>query len=155
MPQGSGSSQETPRETPQEFFNRNGYRQGSVFDRLGPREEVVMPLWQLPKVPVENAGGNAEGKKPMSAREERIRQGENRRGDDDDEEGGLCEPELDGELVAFLEGKGGAGRRRGREDDGGPSEEAGEAEAEPPAKVPRSPPYGGGGGDGLGDMSLD
>ena len=37
---------------------------------------------------------------------------------------------------------GGAGRRRGREDDDGPSEEAGEAEAEPPAKVPRSPPYG-------------
>ena len=101
MPQGSGSSQETPRETPQEFFNRNGYRQGTVFDRLGPREEVVMPLWQLPKVPVENARGKAEGKEPMSAREERIQQGENRRWDDDDEEGGgdeeegvLSEPEL-------------------------------------------------------------
>ena len=56
------------------------------------------------------------------------------------------EPELKGELGALLEGSegGGAGRRRGREDDDGPSEEAGEAEAEPPAKVPRSPPHGGG-----------
>ena len=156
MPQGPGSSQETPRETPQEFFNRTGYRQGTVFDRLGPRKEGE--LWHLPKVPVEGARGKAEGKEPMSAREERIQQGENRRWDDDEEEGVLSEPELEGELEAFLEGSegGGAGRRRGREDDGGPSEEAGEAEAEPPAKVPRSPPHGGGGGDGLSvTMALD
>ena len=117
-----------------------------------------MPLWQLPKVPEENARGKAEGKKPMSAREERIRQGENRRSDDDDEEGVLNEPELEGELEAFLEGSegGGAGRRRGREDEDGPSEEAGGAEAEPPAKVLRSPPHGGDGGDGLSEtMALD
>jgi len=134
-----------------------------VFDRLGPQKEDE--LWHLPKVPVEGARGKAEGKEPMSAREERIQQGENRRWDDDDEEGGgdeeegvLSEPELEGELGALLEGSegGGAGRRRGREDDDGPSEEAGEAEAEPPAKVPRSPPHGGGGGDGLSvTMALD
>ena len=47
------------RETPQEFFNRTGYRQGTVFDRLGPRKEGE--LWHLPKVPVEGARGKAEG----------------------------------------------------------------------------------------------
>ena len=46
---------------------------------------------------------------------------------------------------------GGTGRRRGREDEDGPSAEAGGAETGPPAKMLRSPPHGGDGGDGLGE----
>ena len=67
----------------------------------------------------------------------------------------LGEPGL-GELLEGADG-GGAGRRRGREDEDGPSAEADGADAGRLAKVMRSPPHGGG-GDGLSEdetMSQD
>ena len=63
----------------------------------------------------------------------------------------LVEPEL-GELLEGADG-GGAGRRRGREDEAGPSAEADGAEAGRLAKMMRSPPHGGD-GDGLSEDEL-
>ena len=67
----------------------------------------------------------------------------------------FVEPGL-GELLEEADG-GGAGRRRGREDEDGPSAEADGADAGRLAKMMRSPPHGGD-GDGLSEdetMSQD
>ena len=49
MPQGSGSSQETPRETPQEFFNRvTGTGRAQSLTGLGRGRRGATPSRALP-----------------------------------------------------------------------------------------------------------
>ena len=120
-----------------------GQERGSAKSRLGPR----------PGAPRDGAGqGEGAGRGAVGEGEEEELLGSIEAID------GMVELGEPG-LGALLEGAdgGGAGRRRGREDEAGPSAEADGAEAGRLAKMMRSPPHGGD-GDGLSEdetMSQD